>query len=398
MKTERIKSSFLYCTLSREEYGLIKPLIWMRNKSTLGITSLLAASMGGLFLIINLISRSSVLLPYAILMLGSALIYSLNRFFNKKRSGERISLFLCYAEMVLVCLYAGILSIQESNYAIPATSIIVFIALLPLSIDDRPIRIYAFMIGESASYLIVSRFMKSGTAFSLDILNVATFSAVGMILYAVICSRNVREIYQSMRVEKIQQSVISSLATVVEERDEKTGGHITRTESYVKKLAGMMKENDKYSGLSLDYYKNVILAAPLHDVGKIKISDAILNKPGRLTDDEYEIMKNHTQYGAEIIEKTMKDVEDEEYFRVACNIAKYHHERFDGGGYPEGLKGEEIPLEARMMALADVYDALISDRVYKKAYPKEEARRILEEGGGTQFDPELLSLFLACVE
>ena len=398
MKTERIKSFFLYCTLSREEYGLIKPLIWMRNKSTLGITSLLAASMGGLFLIINLISRSSVLLPYAILMLGSALIYSLNRFFNKKRSGERISLFLCYAEMVLVCLYAGILSIQESNYAIPATSIIVFIALLPLSIDDRPIRIYAFMIGESASYLIVSRFMKSGTAFSLDILNVATFSAVGMILYAVICSRNVREIYQSMRVEKIQQSVISSLATVVEERDEKTGGHITRTESYVKKLAGMMKENDKYSGLSLDYYKNVILAAPLHDVGKIKISDAILNKPGRLTDDEYEIMKNHTQYGAEIIEKTMKDVEDEEYFRVACNIAKYHHERFDGGGYPEGLKGEEIPLEARMMALADVYDALISDRVYKKAYPKEEARRILEEGGGTQFDPELLSLFLACVE
>ncbi len=370
----------------------------MRNKSTLGITSLLAASMGGLFLIINLISRSSVLLPYAILMLGSALIYSINRFFNKKRSGERISLFLCYAEMVLVCLYAGILSIQESNYAIPATSIIVFIALLPLSIDDRPIRMYAFMIGESTSYLIVSRFMKSGTAFSLDILNVATFSAVGMILYAVICSRNVKEIYQSMRVEKIQQSVISSLATVVEERDEKTGGHITRTESYVKKLAGMMKENDKYSGLSLDYYKNVILAAPLHDVGKIKISDAILNKPGRLTDDEYEIMKNHTQYGAEIIEKTMKDVEDEEYFRVACNIAKYHHERFDGGGYPEGLKGEEIPLEARMMALADVYDALISDRVYKKAYPKEEARRILEEGGGTQFDPELLSLFLACVE
>lgn len=187
------------------------------------------------------------------------------------------------------------------------------------------------------------------------------------------------------------------MATVVEERDESTGGHIMRTEDLVRALTKMMMKDDRYAHLGREYFENIRLAAPMHDIGKIRIPDAILNKPGRLTDEEFEIIKKHSEYGAEIITKTMKQVENEKWFAVANNIAKYHHERYDGRGYPEGLAGEEIPLEARVMALADVYDALISERVYKKAFSKEKAREIIEEGSGSQFDPKLTALFLKCV-
>ena len=200
-----------------------------------------------------------------------------------------------------------------------------------------------------------------------------------------------------MRIEKIQNSVISSLATVVEERDENTGGHIMRCEIYVEKLLDRMKSEGSYLQLTKEYRSYIAMAAAMHDIGKIKIPDRILNKPGRLTDEEYDIMKKHSIYGAEIIRKTMGDIEETDYITVAYNIARYHHERYDGKGYPDGLKGEDIPLEARVMALADVYDALISERVYKKAFSVEKAREIILDGSGTQFDPCLVPLFLECV-
>ena len=272
-----------------------------------------------------------------------------------------------------------------------------FIAVLPQSIDDRPIRMYAVMLLESLAYLVVSRYAKSPEIFSLDLMNVLTFCVVGIAIYSVICTRNVREIYQSIRIEKIQRGIISTLATVVEERDQSTGDHINRTVDYMEKLVGGMKKMEKYDSVSDNFYDSVILAAPMHDIGKIRVPDNILNKPGRLTNQEYEIMKKHSDYGAEIIQKAMKDVEDAAYCDIACNIARYHHERFDGTGYPSGLTGEDIPLEARMMALADVYDALVSERVYKKPYSKSKAREIIREGSGTQFDPDLAAIFLSCI-
>ncbi len=387
----------LYCALSKEEYNLIKETVWKRNTGILSITSLLSAGMGLAFLIFNWVSNSDVQMPYLFLFVGSLTVFTLRAFFSRTTVGDRVGTILCYVQMLLVCVYAGILSTQPSNFDFPATSIIVFIALLPLTIDDRPIRMYGFMLGESASYLVVSRFLKSAKAFSLDLINVLTFCVIGMILYSVICVRNIREIYQGFRVQKIQQGIISSLATVVEERDENTGGHIFRTENYVSALIKKMKTDEKYSHLPDSYYKNVMLAASMHDIGKIKIPDSVLNKPGRLTPEEYEIMKRHAGYGEEIIQKTMKDVEEEDYFIIACNIAKYHHERYDGKGYPDGLDGEDIPLEARIMALADVYDALVSERVYKKPIPAPEAKEIIREGIGTQFDPHLAKLFVECI-
>jgi HD-GYP domain-containing protein (c-di-GMP phosphodiesterase class II) len=136
------------------------------------------------------------------------------------------------------------------------------------------------------------------------------------------------------------------------------------------------------------------MSAPLHDVGKINISDTILNKPGKLTEEEYEIMKLHTVYGKEIMEKAITTVKGENYLKEARNMAAYHHERWDGKGYPEGLHGEVIPLSARIMAVADVFDALTSPRVYKPAFPLEKALQILEEGSGTQFDPKCVNAFM----
>ena len=359
MHFEKIKSLLLYAGIGKKEYSMISPMIWRGNINNLRITIGLAITIGVVFLIPNLALHTGYWIPYVFLISGSLVMLGLLLLIRRRGDpGAVLSMAACYGQMLIIFAYACVLSAQKVNFDLPAVSVIVFITLLPLSIDDRPVRMFAFMIGESAIYLIISSFSKNQRAFLLDIENVAAFCVVGMVLYAVICSRNIRELYQSVRIEKIQKSVISSLATVVEERDESTGGHITRCEAYVERLLERMKERGGFSELTDRYCGNVVLAAAMHDIGKIKIPDSILNKPGRLTEEEYEIMKKHSEYGEEIIQKTMSDIEEEEYCRIARNIARYHHERYDGKGYPDGLKGEDIPLEARIMALADVYDAL----------------------------------------
>lgn len=397
MEKNNISSFLLYCGIGRDDFNLVRPMLWERNILALRITSLLAVGLGLVFLVLNLFLHSGIWVPYLFLLCGSAVIFLLLQWMRGQNSSELFCILICYTEMILVCVYASILSLQSSNHDIPATSVIVFIALLPLSIDDRPVRMYAVMLGETLGYLALSFLRKSAHAFSLDLMNAVTFCIAGMILYGIICARNVREIYQNLRVERIQRSIISSLAAVVEERDENTGDHIQRTESYVEQLLLRMRKHARYSGLTENYCSYVALAAPMHDIGKIRIPDAILNKPGKLTKEEFEIMKRHAAFGGDIIRKTMSDVEEKEYCDITYNIARYHHERYDGTGYPDGLKGEEIPLEARVMALADVYDALVSERVYKKAFSAEEARKIILEGSGTQFDPNLVPLFLECV-
>ena len=391
----KVKNYLLYGGVNKDDYALIKPLLWKRNVKAVHITTCLAAAMGLIFLIVNLISKSGLYFPYIFLLAGSVFTFFILLSIHKLNFKRNIfAVIICYFEVLLICTYAGILSTREANIDVPATSIIVFIAVLPLAIDDRPIRMFSMMIFESLGYLLVSKYLKTPHAFYLDIMNVATFCVVGMVLYGIICSRNIREIYQSVRIEKIQQGVITSLATVVEERDESTGNHIQRTSYYVEKIVEQMKKDSKYNYLTEEYYKNLILSAPMHDIGKIKIPDQILNKPGRLTEEEFEIMKKHTEYGGRIILQTINNVEEKEYCDIAYNVACYHHENYNGSGYPKGLKGEEIPLEARIMALADVYDALISERCYKKPINKKDAIKIIKDGSGVKFDPRLAEMFL----
>ncbi len=194
---------------------------------------------------------------------------------------------------------------------------------------------------------------------------------------------------------QMQNGLIITMADMVESRDSDTGAHIQKTAAYVKIILEGLKKKGYYSEkLTPKYMSDAVISAPLHDVGKINVPDSVLNKPGKLTDEEYEIIKTHTTAGREIIERAIDTVHGENYLKEARNMAAYHHERWDGKGYPEGLHGEVIPLSARVMAVADVFDALTSKRVYKPAFPPEKALQILQEGSGTQFDPKCVEAFM----
>lgn len=196
-------------------------------------------------------------------------------------------------------------------------------------------------------------------------------------------------------IKDIQEKVVLGLANMVENRDNNTGGHVKRTSDLIKIVVNEVRKQGVYN-ISEQYAKDIVRAAPMHDIGKITIENSILCKPGDLTKEEFNIMKTHSVKSGEFVNLILKGVEEKHFIDVAYNVARYHHERWDGRGYPEGLVGEMIPLEARIMAIADVYDALVSQRYYKKAIKYEEAARIMIGGMGSQFDPNMLSIFMGC--
>ena len=192
---------------------------------------------------------------------------------------------------------------------------------------------------------------------------------------------------------EMHERLILGMATMVEGRDNSTGGHIKRTSDCVRVLVDEIRRDGSMK-LGEKFCNDLIKAAPMHDLGKIAVDDAILRKPGRYTPEEFEQMKTHAAEGARILSEILKGTEDEHFARIAVNVAHYHHERWDGSGYPKGLKGEEIPLEARIMAIADVYDALVSKRVYKERMSFEEADRIIMDGMGKHFDKRLEKFYV----
>ena len=184
---------------------------------------------------------------------------------------------------------------------------------------------------------------------------------------------------------------------MVESRDTCTGQHVRKTAAYTGIIMEELKKEGVYADqLTDEYMSDVISSAPLHDIGKIKVSDLILNKTSRLTDEEFAIMKSHTTAGSEVIEHAMRIVSGEgsSYLREADNLALYHHEKWNGSGYPTGLKGTEIPLSARIMAVADVFDALVSKRSYKDGLSYEQAMDIIRSGSGSHFDPAIVNAFV----
>ncbi|MCR5545667.1 MAG: HD domain-containing protein [Lachnospiraceae bacterium] len=197
------------------------------------------------------------------------------------------------------------------------------------------------------------------------------------------------------KMTKMQSSLIMVLADMVESRDEETGDHVRKTAAYVGIIGYKMKELGYYKEqMTEGFIENCIRSAPLHDIGKIAIPDAILNKPGKLTEDEFEIMKTHAEEGRLVIEKAIATMPDADYLEEAKNLAGGHHEKWNGSGYPKGLAGEDIPLSARIMAVADVFDALVSERCYKPPFTYEKAFSIIEEDAGSHFDPLVADAFL----
>ena len=199
---------------------------------------------------------------------------------------------------------------------------------------------------------------------------------------------------QTAHVVAMQDNMLLAMAMVIESRDNSTGDHIKRTTEVVRILAEEM-ENYGHFDVSETYFTNVVKAAPMHDLGKMAVDDEVLRKPGRYTAKEFENMKQHAEEGARIVRQILMTYDDEEFRAVAENMAHFHHERWDGSGYPLGLCGEQIPFEARIMALADVFDGLLSRRGYKDLMTFEQANDIILSGMGTQFDPELEPFYRA---
>lgn len=195
--------------------------------------------------------------------------------------------------------------------------------------------------------------------------------------------------------ENYHEELMSGFANIIESRDGSTGGHVKRTTSYVEFMARELRKRGYYKNiLTKDYISNLVKAAPLHDIGKISTPDAILQKPGKLTDEEYVRMKEHAEKGAEIIRNSLGKLGDKEYIDMAYQVALYHHERWDGKGYPTGKQKENIPLCARIMAVADVFDAVVEKRCYREAMTLDEGFAIIQDGIGKNFDPVIAGIFV----
>jgi len=206
-------------------------------------------------------------------------------------------------------------------------------------------------------------------------------------LMNVVCKRN-------EEIEAIQNNLVFSFADMIESRDGTTGEHVKRTSKIVSLIAEKIKNNpDLYPNEFMDRELDlIVMSAPLHDIGKMKVPDAILSKPGKLTSDEYNIIKTHSAEGAKIIDKTMSNIEDPLYVGIARAMALCHHEKWDGSGYPKGIAGQNIPVGARIMAVADVFDALCSKRSYKEPFTIDEAYKIMNDSKGTHFEPALVDI------
>jgi len=195
--------------------------------------------------------------------------------------------------------------------------------------------------------------------------------------------------------ERTNSAAIYCLAALAETRDPETGEHIKRTQKYTRELALELQSTDKYKEiLTNEYIELLYKSAPLHDIGKVGVKDSILLKPGKLNHEEFEEMKKHTIYGEQSLKVGINELGEDSFLTLAKEIALTHHEKWDGTGYPKGLSRKDIPISGRLMALSDVYDALVSKRIYKAAFTHGQAKKIILEGRGTQFDPDIVDAFI----
>lgn len=325
--------------------------------------------------------------------------------------------FLTFAEVLIHQLLAeffmgGLTAFHFFIWLVGILPILTFKKRLKLAVTYGIITSILFIILESISPSIQPKVpdISSTMITVIRIVNIslsATLILVGLLIFAYIVwnmERNLQiqvhkktlEIQnKNKKIYKMNNHIIFSLSSLVENRDTDTGDHIQRTSAYVELIARKAYEAGLYSETITPHFIELTKsAAPMHDIGKIVISDSILKKPGKLTPEEYELMKQHTIAGGKIISEVLEISDDKEYVKITHDIALYHHEHWDGTGYPENLSGESIPICARIMAIADVFDALVSKRCYKQPMPLDTAFQYIQDNAGKHFDPELTEVFI----
>ena len=286
--------------------------------------------------------------------------------------------------------------VYEIVYVISLAYLLVSLVLVSLHFRHRDVAtIGLILVGLVVGGIVPMTFFKLNVAY----LAIGVAASLCYIFYNDLIQQDTKDalMENQRKLSEIQSHIISGMANLIESRDTETGEHVNRTSRYVKIIAQAARKKGIYADqISDNFIMLLFTLAPMHDVGKIVVSDQILKQPRRLTDAEFEVMKNHARAGGTVVKKILDGITDEEYIRFAADIATYHHERWDGTGYPLGLKGEEIPLSARIMAIADVFDALISKRCYKDAISIDDAVAIIKAESGTHFDPQLVNVFLSC--
>ena len=412
-----MKQELFYGGLSREEFLQIEQPVAERNRKILIVWSIGAGLIYiAAAILYNALETGLGIAILVITLVTSVITLTCTLFIAKRHPGA--TRFAMYLLELSILGNAVALSVFHSPLRDCGT--IVIAALIPSVFIDRTIISIILEAITIAAFIVMGEcHLITADIYSWGLFSLSFYSVVAILNgHFINKSRFERYVYadsakkladmrknyndelkkevaaKTERIVALHDHLVIGMATMVESRDNSTGGHIKRTSTGVRFLIEEIREDGALQ-LSDDFCEKIIKAAPMHDLGKIAVDDAILRKPGRFAEEEFEEMKTHAAEGARIVHEILVDTDDEEFLRIAENVAHYHHERVDGSGYPDRLKGDDIPLEARIMAIADVYDALVSKRVYKESYSFEKADRIILEGMGTQFDPRLRKYYEA---
>lgn len=351
----------------------------------------------GIFEIDDMIMTSSYVISSCLLLLPSVLSYLLK--LEKP--------YVKYINVISAALFVTLISITLTYHVVVIYVYPIAIASLYFSRKVNIVATALTVAGVSVAQVVAffvdtlqdDNFMVFHEMILWGVIPRAMILIAIAIIFTMLCSRTVTLLSNLMKttdeLTRYHNEMIMGFATLVENKDGSTGGHIKRTTAYVRLLSNELVSRNIYNDILTDtYIENLCLAAPMHDIGKIAVPDAVLQKPGKLTEEEFEIIKTHADRGGKIVEETFGHLGNEQYARMAYEVARYHHEKWNGSGYPEGMKRKEIPLCARIMAVADVFDALSEKRCYREAMPLNKCFKIIEEGSGQHFDPMLVEVFL----
>ncbi|MCL2719048.1 MAG: HD domain-containing protein [Lachnospiraceae bacterium] len=398
-----------FFTLSKEEYQQSMNEIFKNNLYSLHLVNRVVMVLALCFAFVPIVieqnyPRGAVYISTAIIAAVFALIV---RWKSKQSKSKHLisksfiytMIVLYYINIVTFGLWLGVWSNRDG-----AAVTFMCLMICAFFLFICPIKFSFWMtVGAMVVFSISTFLYKETSLWVLDIINVLMAGCLGMIVTWEITRLRVISATTVNRAKVAsRRSVILGMSLLAEGRDEDTGSHISRIQQYTEILARKVHENDSEK-LSQEEMEQVILYSPLHDIGKVSIPDSILLKPGKLTAEEFDAMKGHTSFGGDVLTQTEHQmVTDTETIRVAIEIAKYHHEKFDGSGYPEGLKGNSIPVSAQIVALADIYDALTSKRIYKDAFEHELACDIILNGDGRtepqHFSPDVLNAFAQTID